>query len=103
MAADIERLSKMIAPVLQGHLYAGVRHYQLRPLHWRVDYGSDSLSSKYALYQEMGERRDGSHTVMNYTKPGTGAHFLEIAGSNVAANAPGAFRGASAAIGHGIL
>lgn len=103
MAADIERLSKLIAPVLQGHLYASVRHYRIRSLHWRIDYGSDSLSSKYAFYQEEGARRDGSRPVTNYTKPGTGSHFLAIAGNNVSNNAPGTFKGANAPIGYGIL
>ena len=33
----------------------------------------------YASYQNRGMRYDGSHVVKNYTTPGTGAHFADMA------------------------
>lgn len=103
MAADIERLSKMTAPHLTGALYSSVKHYKVKPLHWRISYGENSTAERYAVYQEFGARRDGSREVKNYSKPGTGAHFLENAGANVALYAPGTFKGAQAILGRGLL
>lgn len=37
---------------------------------------------KYAMYQERGERADGTHKVRNYTTPNTGKHYLQDAGEN---------------------
>jgi hypothetical protein len=103
MAADIERLAKMTAPVRTGALYQSIRNMRIAPGHWRVTVGDDSTSNKYAAYQEFGQRRDGSYVVRRYTKSGTGDHFLENAGANVAMHAPGTFRTVMATKGRGLL
>lgn len=103
MSSDIERLAKQIAPVKTGELYASGSQQRVGTNHWIVSFGDEGPSEHYAAYQEAGERADGTYQVHNYTKPGTGAHFLAIAGDNVALQAPGAFATSMAPIGRGLL
>lgn len=48
----------------------------------KISFGGGSVA--YAAYQERGHRFDGSRQVHNYTTPGTGAHYLEESGKQVA-------------------
>lgn len=74
MSVDIERTAKQNAPHDQGPLHSSGAHYQFMRLVYRVIFNKE-----YADYQERGARKDGTHVVKNYSKPGKGAHFLENA------------------------
>jgi hypothetical protein len=65
MAADIERLAKQVVPHDQGPLHSSGRHERLARLKYRVIFNKE-----YAAYQERGMRKDGTHVVKNYSKPG---------------------------------
>lgn len=93
MAMDIERIAKQRVPVDQGLLLKSGGHARKGMAHFVV-----TFDKEYALYQEMGVRADGSHEVKNYTKSGTGAHYLGDAGKLIVSQAPAYFRATQAAV-----
>lgn len=77
MANDIELIAKVKkVPVSKGHLQSSIRSLRLGKLKFRVE-----VNKEYARFQEMGG--DGKRKVRNYSKPGTGAHFLRDSGKIV--------------------
>ena len=87
MAMDIEILAKVKkVPVGEtSNLQASIVHKKVGPLHYQVNAG-DPLSQSYARAQEFGKGKIKSGKVIifrNYTKPGTGAHYLRDSGDTV--------------------
>lgn len=80
---EIHRNSDPVTPWLHGNLRKGVMKYLDSPtvgiIEWRMP---------YAQYQERGMRADGSRPVMNYTTPGTHAHFAEESVAKAMADFP---------------
>ncbi len=85
-AEDIRLVAGMDVPVKSNELRQSGTSELVAPTHSRASYGTTSDTSDYAEYQERGMRADGSHRVRNYTKAGTGAHFLEKAGHKIGRN-----------------
>jgi hypothetical protein len=73
MAMDIEAAIKTTAgtPVKHGIMKSQVRHFKNTNMQWRVE-----ANAEYSGYQELGQRRDGSHRVRHYTTPGTSAGWF---------------------------
>lgn len=76
MAIDVERLSKERAPVLHGQLWASGHHLRKGRLNYVMIFDKE-----YARYQEFGG--DGRRKIKNYTKAGTGAHYLRDSGNTI--------------------
>ena len=70
-AAEGARLSVLQAPHLHGYLRSSNRVERKGLMHFEVSY-----NASYALYQELGMRRDGSHVIRRHTEPGTKTHYL---------------------------
>jgi hypothetical protein len=75
MAKDIETLAKTKkVPVDKSHLQSKIEHKKMSARHYRVE-----VDAPYARFQEFGG--DNKRRVKNYTKPGTGAHYLRDSGN----------------------
>lgn len=74
MADDIEKMAAFKVPVDTGKLARYIKKFRVSWNHWKVTVNLD-----YAEYQERGARADGSRPVRNYSRPGSGPHFLEDA------------------------
>lgn len=80
MGVDIERLSKMYVPRDKGMLRNSGKVQKLGRFKYIVSYWI-----AYALYQERGMRRDGTHKVRKYSQPGKKAHYLGDAAKSITA------------------
>jgi len=74
MANDIEMIAAFKVPVDTGKLARYIRKFRVSAKQWKV-----TVNLPYAEYQERGMAADGSRVVKNYSRPGSGAHFLEDA------------------------
>lgn len=90
MTIDIERIAKQRVPVNKARLLQSGRGQRIGPKNFQV-----SFNTEYAAYQEAGQRSDGSRIVHNYSKPGTGRHFLRGAGETIGRNGLSYFRAAA--------
>ena len=61
-------------PKRKGDLRSRVR-VKTKELKTQVN-GSITWRSKYAKYQEIGRRKDGTHVVRNYSEPGSGKGYV---------------------------
>lgn len=74
----ILRLSKLQVPHNHGALASSGRIERKGKMHFEVQY-----NTPYALYQERGRRRDGSHVVRHYSKPGKKSQYLKDPGDKI--------------------
>ena len=76
MAMVVEIMLKTTAgmPVKTGNMKSQTRHFKNKNGQYRTE-----VDVEYAVYQEMGARKDGSHVVRNYSTTGTSAGFFKRA------------------------
>ncbi len=85
IAIDVERLSKEKTPLLHGQLRASGHHARIGRLNYIM-----AFDKVYAAYQEAGG--DGKRKIKNYSKAGTGAHYLRDSGDTISQKAVSYFR-----------
>lgn len=73
---DIVGYAKPIVPYKVGDLSRSLSVSEPRKVNGKTEVSVGS-NLPYAAYQEFGQRKDGSHKVVNYSKPGTGKEFLK--------------------------
>lgn len=81
MAKDVMRMASIRVPYKSGALQNAIKPRKIANMRHRVE-----VSKPYALYQERGMRKDGSHVVRKYTTPNTGKAYLRSAGESVSKN-----------------
>lgn len=83
MAIDVLRLSKRQVPVAKkgGQLQSSGIIEHPKQLTYKISY-----NKKYAAYQHIGQRLDGSRVVENYTYPGKKSKYLSDPGKQVFKN-----------------
>lgn len=74
MAGDITKVAKQRVPFKTGKLFKEIHKEKLDVLKHRV-----VADKKYAGYQELGQRVDGTRVVKRYTTPNTGKHYMRDA------------------------
>lgn len=74
MAQDVEMIAAFKVPTDTGALARYIRKYRISSKRWKV-----AVNKEYAAYQERGARADGSRRVVNYSRAGSGPHFLQDA------------------------
>lgn len=84
MAKDVMLNAKIRVPYKEGDLQETIKPKRISLMHHRVEAGGGKVV--YAIYQEMGMRKDGSHVVRRYTTPNTGKHYLKDAGDKAEKN-----------------
>lgn len=84
-ARDVLIAAKTRSPFDKGGLRSSSETKRRTILSWRI-----SFWKEYARYQEAGG--DGNRTVRKYSTPGTGAHYLEKSGDEVAKRIAGIFK-----------
>jgi len=85
-ARDIHISAKTKAPYKDGGLRSDSDFIKLGRHHWRVRF-----LKEYAAVQEKGKRK-GARPFRNYTTAGTGAHYLESSGDEIASKINAKFK-----------
>lgn len=74
MTYQVEKIATPKVPQKTSALMTSAFTTKIAEFQYRFGYNKE-----YAQFQEAGVRADGTHKVSNYSKAGTGAHFLKEA------------------------